>query len=84
MKGRYKKDGDGIRKLLRAARSRGWRIEERKSGTMVFPSDGSQAFLVHGTYGSSKALKNVEKLFARAGLDVRGGLQKGRKEDSRG
>lgn len=72
MKGlKGKKNGTEILRLLKLAERAGWRLEERKSGiTMVYPADGSQAFAVHCTYGSPAALRNVTRLFTRAGLDV--------------
>ena len=68
-----KKGMDMITRWLKQAEAEGWCIKmRRRTGHwMVYPPNGTQGFLVHRTYGSDKAMKNVEKLFQRGGLKTR-------------
>lgn len=60
-----------LKKLRKALLTQGARIEEKKSGWMIYPPSKSGApVMIHLTNSDWRALKNARAMLRRSGFDV--------------
>lgn len=60
----------GYKKLIKAAESEGWTLEQTKNGYVMKHPNGTDTVGFHGTPSDKRALMNARGDFRRAGVNV--------------
>jgi hypothetical protein len=64
---------DDLRKVLKAAREQGWRIESGRKGQLkLYAPDGVNIVTLHQTPSDRRALKNAIAIMRRYGFEWEG------------
>lgn len=58
--------------VFKKVREKGWTVEQRRSNHYVMKGPKGQKVFCSGTASDHRAIKNIEKDLANAGLDLRG------------
>lgn len=60
-----------MKKLFRQVRNHGWSVRQRRNNHYVMESPDGEKVFCGGTPSDHRAIKNIERDLANAGLDLR-------------